>query len=444
MNKISPDILSIVFSFKELCTRCGTCLGVCPTKAISLDALYYPKLDANHCIECGLCKETCPGAHVNFSEMQHFTFGQSKEYDNFDGYVEKTYVGYASDKTIRKRGAGGGVVTALAWHLLSSRKVDGCIVTRMQKNNPTRGQVFIARSYHDLLSSQQSKYTIIPVNSIFQLLQNMPGQYALIGLPCQIHGFRLLQQKKPALSQKIVAVIGLFCASSLEPEIADEMIKMKRITPGEVKAFHFRGGSWPGRIRVIKKDGLVRNLHYSNFKDGAINYLTYLYSPQRCQTCIDGSSEFSDISVSDAWTRGIDGKYIFESQSRILVRTENGKQIVHDAIEGGELTAQDVTDNRHYNTHKRHARKKGKTVYIRVARLRNKGAITPVYDRQYDHFTKKDRLKEILESFLMRVSRRKSVRYFLFKILTSRYGIPLVKIRQKRKSKKYRNDSLQK
>ncbi len=60
--------------------------------------------------------------------------------------------------------------------------------------------------------------------------------------------------------------------------------------------------------------------------------MTQLYSPFRCQTCIDGSSEFSDISVSDAWTRDETGKYIFQSQSKLLVRTQKGLNILNNAL----------------------------------------------------------------------------------------------------------------
>ena len=438
MKKIDPNILSVAFRNKDLCTRSGTCIGVCPTNALSLGEDLYPKLDADLCIECGLCQKTCPGDEVNYGSLAEITFGKKENEVTFDGHVERTYVGYSGNARTRKNGAGGGVVTALAWHLLNSGTVQGCIVTRMNPERPWQGEVFIARTFEDLLTSQQSKYTIIPVNTIFQEIKDLDGTYALIALPCQIHGFRKLQKQKPKLASKIHSVIGLFCASSLEPYIAKEMLDIKGVDKRKVKDFDFRGGAWPGRIRARLKDGGIKNLHYSNFKDGAINYLTYLYSPPRCQTCVDGSSEFSDISVSDAWTRDKSGKYVFASQSRLLARTEIGVKTMEAAIAAGDLVAEDVTEDTHYQTHKLHARKKGLTAYIRVDRMKKLGQPVPIYDRTVDGANSADKRTEWLESLLMRIGRIRAIRVPLFTILISRYGIPLVKIRQFRKSKKYR------
>ncbi len=398
----------------------------------------YPKIHSDLCNECGLCNKVCPGEQVSYSSLSELAFGQRNGHNSFDGHVERTFVGYSGDARIRKNGAGGGVVTALAWHLLKTGAVDGCIVTRMKPERPWEGEVFIARNYKELLSSQQSKYTIIPVNTIFQEIRRLHGKYALIALPCQIHGFRKLQQQKPKLASKIHLIIGLFCASSLEPYITKEMLEIKGIGKRDIKNFNFRGGQWPGRIRAIMNDGGVRNLHYSNFKDGAINYLTYLYSPPRCQTCIDGSSEFADIAVSDAWTRDASGKYIFESQSRLLARTKIGVAVMEAAIKAGDLVAKDVTQDPNYQTHRLHARKKGTTAYVRVERLKQEGKPVPAYDRNVDDITPAERRTERIESFLMRLGRIRAIRLPLFAFLTSRYGIPLVKIRQLRKKRKYR------
>lgn len=438
MNEINRDVLSIAFTNKDLCTRSGTCIGVCPTNALSLDEQAFPKINSDLCIECGLCKAVCPGGSVKYGELEEFTFGKRQEDPHFDGHVEKTYVGYSGDRRLRKGGAGGGVVTALAWHLLRTGQVDGCIVTRMNPQKPWQGEVYIARTFKELQESQQSKYIIIPVNTIFQEIRESDETYAFIALPCQIHGFRKMQKKNPKLTKHIKVVIGLFCASSLEPYIAQEMLQLKGIPQSEVKNFNFRGGKWPGRIRAILKNGGVKNLHYSNFKDGAINYLTYLYSPPRCQTCIDGSSEFSDISVSDAWTRDSSGKYIYESQSRLLARTPIGVKTMVSAINSGDLVAEDVTQNPSYVTHRLHARKKGTTAYIRVDRLKQQGKPVPHYDRTVDDITPQERRTEWIESLLMRLGRIRGIRLPLFQFLISRYGIPLVKIRQFRKRRKYR------
>ncbi|NOZ37521.1 MAG: 4Fe-4S dicluster domain-containing protein [Gammaproteobacteria bacterium] len=432
--------LSIAFSNRSLCTRSGTCIGACPENALSVDEDFYPKLDPGKCTDCGLCARICPGGTVNFKDLTETTFGHRNDDVGFDGHVEMTYIGYASDEGIRGGGAGGGVVTALLWDLLKHGTVDGCIVTRMNPDTPWHGEVFIARTYEELLMSQQSKYIVIPVNSILAEIRDLPGKYALAALPCQIHGIRMLQRQNDPVVDKIGVIVGLFCASAMEPNVALEMMEMRGVDPSEVVDFAFRDGDWPGQIRATTRDGLKIPLHESNFKDGAINYMTYLYSPFRCQTCIDGSAEFSDISVSDAWTRDEFGNYLFSSQSKLLARTDLGVRTMKNAIQTGTLVAKDVTEEAAYKTHKLHTVKKGMNGPLRVARLHRAGRSAPNYDRLVARPTLREQMAELSESFVMWLGRRRWTRYPLFRFLTSKYGWLFIAIRQRIKRRKYRGN----
>ncbi|MDD2884796.1 MAG: 4Fe-4S binding protein [Azonexus sp.] len=58
--KIDPD----------MCTACGDCKPVCPTKAISSGKIFY-KIDAATCTECDghndspLCVDVCPSGCIS-------------------------------------------------------------------------------------------------------------------------------------------------------------------------------------------------------------------------------------------------------------------------------------------------------------------------------------------------------------------------------------------
>lgn len=439
-KRIDPKYLSIAFSNRDLCARSGTCVGACPENAISVGEDFFPVLDPDKCTECGLCAKVCPGGEVKFTELTEATFGHRNDEVGFDGHVDVTYVGYAADERIRQGGAGGGVVTALLWDLLKRGVVDGCIATRMDPKKPWHGEVFIARSYEDLLTTQQSKYIVIPVNAILAEIRNRDEKYAIAALPCQIHGLRTLQKLRDPVVEKIHVIVGLFCASAMQPNIALEMMEMRGVDPKDVKDFGFRDGDWPGQIRATLHDGRKIAMHQSNFKDGAINYMTYLYSPFRCQTCIDGSAEFSDVSVSDAWTRDSYGNYLFSSQSKLLARTQLGVTTMREAIAAGTLVARDVSSDRAYKTHKLHTVKKGRNAPLRVARLERKGLPAPKYDRAPPKPTRKEQVAELAESFVMWLGRRRSTRYPLYRFLTSRYGWPFILIRQRIKKLKYRGE----
>ncbi len=90
----------------------------------------------------------------------------------------------------------------------------------MNPKKPYSGEVFIARTYEELLESQQSKYIVIPVNAILKEVRDLPGKYAMAVLPCQIHGFRLMEKMDHPVTKKIEVLIGLFCAAAMEPFVA--------------------------------------------------------------------------------------------------------------------------------------------------------------------------------------------------------------------------------
>jgi coenzyme F420 hydrogenase subunit beta len=279
----------------------------------------------------------------------------------------------------------------------------------------------------------------VPVNEIFQTVLASPGVYAYASLPCQTHGFRKALKELPALKEKIHSVVGLFCGGGLEPYLVPELLRMKGLATSDIRDFQFRGGEWPGKMRAILKDGAIRDMHYSNYKDGAYNYVIGIYMPPRCATCLDGSNEFSDVSVSDAWTRDAEGNYKFKSHSRVLVRTELGARIVDRAIERGTISGSDVSRDASYTTHRIQTKRKGVNARLRVERWKARGVPVPRYDRTApDDVLWRERIMERLVSFTLRMGRFYWFRYPLVKFLTSRAAIPLIQIRLYLKRRKYR------
>lgn len=323
---IDPAKLSAAFKNRDLCARTGTCVGICPEEALYANDAGFPELIPEKCTSCGLCAQTCPGESVHFRNMARRTFGFIPDDIGFDGYVMDTKIAFSTDETIRGGGAGGGVVTAILWDLLQAGEVDGCVVARMSAKRPWLAEPFIARTYQDLIGSQGSKYLVIALNSMLEAIRTQEGSFAVAALPCQVHGLRKTMETEPWLKEKIKVLVGLFCGGALEPEVVVDLLRTKGLKKEEISDFQFRGGEWPGKMRAVKKDGTICDMHYSNYKDGAYNYFIGLYMPMRCQTCIDGSNEFADCAVSDAWTKNQYGEYKFKGCSRILIRTPLGRK----------------------------------------------------------------------------------------------------------------------
>ena len=49
----------MAYVISEKCTKCGTCVPVCPQEAISEGKERYV-IDPEKCVDCGLCSDECP------------------------------------------------------------------------------------------------------------------------------------------------------------------------------------------------------------------------------------------------------------------------------------------------------------------------------------------------------------------------------------------------
>ena len=144
------------------------------------------------------------------------------------------------------------------------------------------------------------------------------------------------------------------------------------------------------------------------------------------------------ISISDAWTRDDQGEYRFKGHSRLLARTYVGVEIMMNAIDRGTIEAHDVTADPDYRTHKIQTKRKGTNAPLRVQRRLRKGVSAPVYDRPPPAGGAREHAQERMASFLLWLGQYKWFRFPLMKFLTSKYAIPLIKLRLWRKNRKYR------
>ncbi len=439
MTAPSP-LLAVAFREPDLCARSGTCVGVCPEDAITLDDQYYPVLDESRCTECGECGRVCPGGAVDFQALSQSSFGVDDD-NSFDGHIDHAYVGHAANETVHELGTGGGIITALAAFLLDQGEVDGVVVTRMRADKPWMGEPFIAHDSTSLMQSQGSRYTIIPLNQMIKTIKASQGKTAVVALPCHIHGLRKAMQHDDELRDKIPYLLGTFCGGALEPVVVPELLRTKHIPLDSITDFQFRGGEWPGQMRAVFADKPPQAVHYSNYKDGAYNYLIGIYLPKRCQICYDGSNLFADVAVGDAWTKSEDGSYKFKSQSRVMVRSKSGQALLEAAQNSGVLVLEDVSSDPSYKTHKMRTQRKGMNAPLRVARWQAKGLPVPEYDRPTPESTTKERLGERLVSSFLWTGQYPWLRYSITKLLTSKAMVPLIKLRLWRKKRKYQKRS---
>lgn len=61
----------LAFVSKE-CVACGSCVKVCPLKAISIYKGVYAQVDENKCVGCGKCEKACPAQVITIEVRRDF------------------------------------------------------------------------------------------------------------------------------------------------------------------------------------------------------------------------------------------------------------------------------------------------------------------------------------------------------------------------------------
>jgi coenzyme F420 hydrogenase subunit beta len=210
------------------------------------------------------------------------------------------------------------MVTALLVHLLEAGRIDGALVTRFVPEQPLQPVPFIARTRSDIIAAARSKYCPVPANMALRSIRQNPGKYAVVGVSCHMHGIRKAAEFDDILRERIVLHIGLFCGHSLSFAATEYLFRQYGIDSAEVRRLEYRGGGWPGGVRVYTKD--EKKVFVPHFE--AWKLFDVAFTPWRCLLCRDGSAELADISFGDAWLEEF--KSDPEGISAIVVRTPPG------------------------------------------------------------------------------------------------------------------------
>jgi coenzyme F420 hydrogenase subunit beta len=385
-----------------LCHRCGSCVGICPTKVLGFDSEEYPKvLNLSACTDCDLCMKVCPGDEFQFHKFYQEKFGVDGDSHDTHGHFIEGMVAHATDPQIRENSTSGGLVTALLLDLLERKEIDGAVTIISDEDTLWKGKPIIARTADELIKSMKSKYAIAPTNSVFQEIKNIEGRYALVGLPCQIHGFLKAAELDQRIRERIILTIGLFCHAAIEHEAYRVIWETLGDKTANSKRFISRIGKHPGTPYLEQKDNSLYPVYFGD-KSGyrptsieMINILYRLYTPARCLTCFDALAEFADISVGDPWMAPPDESVDFyKGWSFALIRSPHAKQLCDDLAARKKLQIVTVTEREARACNSLMSGEKRWRAFRVIETQRRQGKPIPKYDMEsmphpsWQHFVK--------------------------------------------------------
>lgn len=326
---MADNISQVVF--QSCCLGCGTCVHICPHKAIQMyetpGGLLWAKVNGERCTQCGLCLDVCSGIHLKSGLLP-------QSIDPFKGHVLSAYCGRATDSDILKNGQSGGIATALLCYLLDAGDIDKTLVTQMPQDGSLRPVPVLTDDKDQIYKAQGSKYCPVPLNAYLPPANEYDySKLAVVGLPCHFHG--ICNRVSPKKFKRPL-LIGLICDRVMSFAVIEYLIQKSGLPRSSVIAMRYRDkslGGWPGNISITSNTGQTAAVssHHRMWCKG-------LFTPPCCYLCFDKMNVLSDIVLGDAW--GVDENK--EGSSVILARTARGHKIIEEARRAGIIQVDSI------------------------------------------------------------------------------------------------------
>jgi len=338
----------------DLCIGCGICAAICPQKNLEVQyniyGEYNPCKNKDCSPECGLCLQICPFNSSNENETKLGTkiYGDIEgiKYLPETGYYIESYAGYSNE--FRQSSASGGMATWILTKLLREKLVDYVICPIPQENPEKLFDFEILSDTNSVKAASGSVYYPVEMSQVIQKILEIPGRYAITGLPCFIKGLRLAAQKNKKLRERIVFTIGLVCGQMKSKHYTEYISTLASNGESEkLKSVYYRGKS---------SEKPASNFYFQATDDKGSNYKIFWnegvseawvnrwFTPNACNYCDDVFAELADITLMDAWLP----EYSRDSRGTnlVLVRSPLINKLFSNSIKNEGINIESISINK--------------------------------------------------------------------------------------------------
>lgn len=271
------------------------------------------------------------------------------QYDKRIGYYTSLYAGYVNEGDYRENASSGGMGTWIFKELFEKKLIDGVIHVKenLDTNSSIMFQYDISRSIDEIRAGARTKYYPVEFSKVLKIVKEVPGRYAIVGIPSFIMAIRLLAEKDEIIKDRIKYTVGLICGHQKSSKFADAIAWQVGIKPGNLKYINFRKKllDKPSNNYGIEITGLIDGKEVTvvkNIQDLlGQNWGQGYFKTKASDFTDDVMNETADIALGDAWLP----EYTKDSKGNniIVVRNPVIDDLIKEGIESGRLNL-DVVD----------------------------------------------------------------------------------------------------
>jgi formate dehydrogenase subunit beta len=233
-------------------------------------------------------------------------------------------VGYATDDEVRKRGASGGLVTAVLAAALEKGMVESVVV--LKHVDEYEAVPIITDDVEEVLASTGSMHSVPAMLAKYAVDRKV----AMPGKPCDIRAV-IEQSKRNMIDLDSTYLIGLNCGGTMPPVLTKKMlIEMYDIDPEDVVGEDIE----KGKLIYRTKDGNEKAISIEELEEAGFG------RRNNCQYCQLKIPVNSDLACGN-W--GVIGD-LAGSATFCEVMNEKGKKLIENAVEAGRIEVAPASD----------------------------------------------------------------------------------------------------
>ena len=341
------------------CVGCGACAySTGTTMKLNEFGEYVPNLKEIANVDTEAKENAnfvCPSLNPEYNEdkLSETLFDQkTSKRSQYIGNYKSIYGGFVKEDQYRNRGTSGGFGTYIGAALYERGMIDGVIHVKENKREEPSDAFFkygISTSLEQIQGGARTKYHVIELSEVLNLLLKKPGKYLLVGVPCMIKAIRRIQLTDNLVKESIKYTVALVCGHLKSVNWTLSLAWGKGITPEKATTFKYRtkGPGIPARAYVFTAYSDTQEImeDSGNVIGGKFNQGAMMLPA--CNFCDDVVGETADITVGDAWLPQFEVDA--QGTNMLVVRNKEiddvlKKCILEDRVSLVDLTEADAKD----------------------------------------------------------------------------------------------------